>query len=70
MTVVKRTAGIRTKRIYDPRNETAVEQLCDLPKLGRGMLLYGAHDTAYNDALVLANYIRDHLQGAHGHRAA
>jgi uncharacterized protein YeaO (DUF488 family) len=34
------------------------------------MLFYGAHDTAYNDAVILADYIRDHLQEAHGHRAA
>ncbi len=47
------------------RNVETVGQLRDILKLGRATLLYGAHDTAHNHALILADYMRGHL----GHEA-
>jgi uncharacterized protein YeaO (DUF488 family) len=44
-------------------NDEAVGQLRDILRLGRTTLLYGAHDTAHNHALILANYMRDHSGG-------
>jgi uncharacterized protein YeaO (DUF488 family) len=41
-------------------NDDAVEQLRDILRLGRATLLYAAHDTAHNHALILADYMRDH----------
>jgi uncharacterized protein YeaO (DUF488 family) len=41
-------------------NESAVGRLRDLLKVGRVTLLYGAHDTEHNQALVLAEYMQDH----------
>jgi uncharacterized protein YeaO (DUF488 family) len=52
------------------RNEAAVAQIGDLSKRGPLTLLYGAHDTAHNHALVLAAYLRDHLKDGHGHPTA
>ena len=45
-------------------------RLANLSKLGPVTLLYAAHDTAHNHALVLAAYLRDHLKDGHGHHAA
>jgi len=36
-----------------------------LSKHGPLTLLYAAHDTAHNHALVLAAYLRDHLKDGH-----
>ena len=47
------------------RNDEAVARLSDLSKHGPLTLLYAAHDTAHNHALVLAAYLRDHLKGGH-----
>ncbi len=43
------------------RNEAPVRQLRDILKRGRTTLLYGAHDTMHNHALILADYMRGHL---------
>jgi hypothetical protein len=32
-------------------------------------LLYAAHDEEHNHALVLADYLRDHLECGHGKRS-
>jgi uncharacterized protein YeaO (DUF488 family) len=40
-------------------NEPAVAQLLRLLKAGPVTLLYGAHDVAHNQAVVLADYIRE-----------
>jgi uncharacterized protein YeaO (DUF488 family) len=42
------------------RNAEAVGHLRNILELGRVTLLYGAHDTAHNHALILADYMRDH----------
>ncbi len=52
------------------RNDEAVAKAADLAKRGPLTLLYAAHDTAHNHALVLAAYLRDHLKDGHGHPAA
>jgi uncharacterized protein YeaO (DUF488 family) len=44
-------------------NDAAVEQLRDILRLGQATLLYGAHDAMHNHALVLADYMREHLEG-------
>ncbi|WP_298215079.1 DUF488 domain-containing protein [Acidocella sp.] len=41
-------------------NETAVNEIRDLLKHGPLTLLYGAHDTEHNHAIVLADYLRHH----------
>ncbi len=43
------------------RNYETVGQLREILKLGRATLLYGAHDTAHNHALILADFMRGHL---------
>jgi uncharacterized protein YeaO (DUF488 family) len=43
-------------------NEEAVARLADLSKLGPVTLLYGAHDPARNNAVVLAAYLRERLE--------
>ncbi|MDG4880596.1 DUF488 domain-containing protein [Mesorhizobium sp. WSM4884] len=40
------------------RNEEAVAQLRDLLGNGKVTLLYGAHDEAHNNAVVLAEYLK------------
>ncbi len=52
------------------RNDGAVAQLADLSKLGPITLLYAAHDTEHNHAIVLSAYLSDHLKGGHGHHIA
>jgi uncharacterized protein YeaO (DUF488 family) len=42
-------------------NGAAVARLGDLLRLGPVTLLYAAHDSAHNQALVLAAYLREHL---------
>jgi uncharacterized protein YeaO (DUF488 family) len=51
-------------------NDEAVAKAVDLAERGPLTLLYAAHDTAHNHALVLAAYLRDHLKDGHGHHAA
>jgi uncharacterized protein YeaO (DUF488 family) len=52
------------------RNDGAVAQLADLSKLGPMTLLYAAHDTEHNHAIVLSAYLSDHLKDGHGHHPA
>ncbi len=40
------------------RNQAGVEQLLAVAKKGRTTLLYGAHDTAHNHAVVLLEYMK------------
>jgi uncharacterized protein YeaO (DUF488 family) len=47
------------------RNDEAVGRLGELLKRGPVMLLYAAHDTAHNHALVLATYLRGHIEAGH-----
>jgi uncharacterized protein YeaO (DUF488 family) len=42
------------------RNKASVGQLRDILKRGRATLLYAAHDTMHNHALILADYMRAH----------
>jgi uncharacterized protein YeaO (DUF488 family) len=48
-------------------NDEAVARLTDLLKLGSVTLLYAAHDSAHNHALVLAAYLREYLKEGHDH---
>ncbi|RTL94681.1 MAG: DUF488 domain-containing protein [Hyphomicrobiales bacterium] len=41
-------------------NDEAVAELRGLLREGRVTLLYGAHDEAHNNAVALAEYLRDH----------
>jgi len=41
-------------------NDIEVARLSEILKQRRVTLLYGAHDTAHNQAVVLAAYMRDH----------
>jgi uncharacterized protein YeaO (DUF488 family) len=52
------------------RNDAAVAQLVNVSKLGPMTLVYAAHDTEHNDAVVLAGYLSDHLKGGHGDHTA
>jgi uncharacterized protein YeaO (DUF488 family) len=52
------------------RNDGAVAQLANLSKLGPMTLLYAAHDTAHNHAVVLSAHLSDHLKDGHGHHTA
>ncbi len=52
------------------RNDAAVAQLVNVSKLGPMTLLYAAHDTEHNDAVVLAAYLSDHLKDGHGDHTA
>jgi uncharacterized protein YeaO (DUF488 family) len=42
-------------------NDAAVVRLTDLLKRGPVTLVYAAHDTAHNHAVVLGSYLREHL---------
>ncbi len=44
------------------RNDAAIAPLLELARLGRVTLLYGAHDSEHNQAVVLAAYLREHLR--------
>jgi uncharacterized protein YeaO (DUF488 family) len=46
------------------QNAATVARLTELLTLGRLTLLYAARDTAHNHALILQEYIRNHLKGA------
>jgi len=41
-------------------NDAEVARLREIVKQGRVTLLYGAHDAAHNQAVVLADYMRTH----------
>jgi uncharacterized protein YeaO (DUF488 family) len=60
------TEFTRSYRAELARNDEAVAKVVDLSKRGPVTLLYAAHDTAHNHALVLAAYLRDHLKDGHG----
>jgi uncharacterized protein YeaO (DUF488 family) len=48
------------RRRYDlelDKNASAVEQLREIMKTGRVTLVYGAHDAAHNNAVVLREYM-------------
>ncbi|HEY5337609.1 MAG TPA: DUF488 domain-containing protein [Rhizomicrobium sp.] len=51
-------------------NEEAVAHLDALLARGPVTLVYGAHDTEHNQALVLVEYLRNQRKDAHGHDAA
>lgn len=51
-------------------NKQAVDRLGDYLKDGPVTLLYAAHDTTHNHALVLADYLRDHIESRNGHHSA
>ena len=51
-------------------NREGVARLADLSMRGTLTLLYAAHDVGHNHALVLEAYLRDHLEGGHGHKTA
>ncbi len=48
------------------RNEPAISCLENLLKQRRVTLLYAAHDTEHNNALVLASFLQDHLKSNDG----
>jgi uncharacterized protein YeaO (DUF488 family) len=52
------------------RNDGAVARLVNLSKLGPVTLLYAAHDTEHNNAIVLSAYLSDHLKDGRGHHTA
>jgi uncharacterized protein YeaO (DUF488 family) len=52
------------------RNDAAVAQLVNVSKLGPMTLVYAAHDTEHNDAVVLSAYLSGHLEGGHGDHTA
>lgn len=49
-------------------NDAAVSELAVLARKGRLTLIYAARDAAHNDAVVLADYLRDRLEGGSGNR--
>ncbi|MBV9529869.1 MAG: DUF488 domain-containing protein [Bradyrhizobium sp.] len=49
-------------------NKEEVARLLDLAKQGSLTLLYAAHDEEHNHALVLADYLRKHMERDHGKR--
>jgi uncharacterized protein YeaO (DUF488 family) len=57
-------------RVELARDDAAVAQLVNVSKLGPMTLVYAAHDTEHNDAVVLAAYLSDHLEGGHGDHTA
>jgi uncharacterized protein YeaO (DUF488 family) len=52
------------------RNDASVAQLVNVSKLGPMTLVYAAHDTEHNDAVVLAAYLSDYLEGGRGDHTA
>jgi uncharacterized protein YeaO (DUF488 family) len=51
-------------------NGPAVDRLRGFLRAGPVTLLYGAHDPAHNQAVALADYLRDHTGGRSVHRSA
>ena len=49
-------------------NKEEVARLEHLAKQGPLTLLYAAHDEEHNHALVLADYLRNHIKRGHGKR--
>ncbi|MES1196940.1 MAG: DUF488 domain-containing protein [Steroidobacter sp.] len=43
-------------------NKVAIDQMRDFLKQGSVTLLYAAHDTEHNHAIVLAEYLRTHVR--------
>lgn len=57
-------------RIELAHNDEAVAKLASLVACDRVTLLYAARDTEHSHALVLADFLRDHRKGTHGHHPA
>jgi uncharacterized protein YeaO (DUF488 family) len=51
------------------QNDEAVARLADLATQVPVTLVYAAHDTKHNHALVLAGWLRDHLKNDYGRGA-
>jgi uncharacterized protein YeaO (DUF488 family) len=64
------TAFSRRYRAELAHNDEAVARLAGLSSRGPVTLLYGAHDTEHNHALVLADYLRKQRKDAHDHHSA
>ena len=48
-------------------SEAAIQKMHDLLKHGSVTLLYAAHDTEHNHAIVLADYLLKHFKTSHAH---
>ena len=57
---------VRRYRAELAANATAVTRLAELLKHGPVTLLYAAHDTQHNHALVLGAFMREHARRATG----
>lgn len=64
------TEFTRRYRAELAQNNEAVARLAALSARGPVTLLYAAHDTAHNHAVVLAAYLHVHLKDGHGEPAA
>ena len=64
------TEFARRYRAELTHNDDAVARLAELSRRGPLTLLYAAHDTAHNHAVVLAAYLRDYPKADDGHHAA
>ncbi len=58
----------RRYRVELEGDEDEVARLESLMKRGAVTLLYAAHDEAHNHALVLADYLRNHMERGHEKR--
>jgi uncharacterized protein YeaO (DUF488 family) len=58
----------RRYRAEVTRNDEAVARVADLSKHGPLTLLYAAHDTAHNHALVVASYLPDQSRSSTSRR--
>ena len=66
-----RFAEFRRRYLDEIRaNAPAAERLRSYVEDGRVTLLYGAHDPAHNNAVVLADYLRDHAGSRHVRHSA
>ena len=66
-----RFAEFRRRYLDEIRaNAPAAARLRSYVEDGRVTLLYGAHDPAHNNAVVLADYLRDHAGSRHVRHSA
>ena len=66
-----RFAEFRRRYLDEIRaNASAVDRLRSCLEGGRVTLLYAAHDPAHNNAVVLADYLRDHAGSRHVRHSA
>lgn len=65
-----RWAEFRKRYRMELKANEAAEHLSDYLKSGPVTLLYAAHDPAHNHALVLADYLRDHIESRNGRHSA